>query len=190
MRRRPAYQQTLCVYSTRTCDRRWCVVATSYAPAPLPGPGPRPLSLCPQTPDAHGPTGRQPPVPHRHSYLRPQVVCRHRLERAPSWQHIESYPNQHILYMFSARTCDRRWCAAATSNAPPPGTTPPSSMVFFTARRPSRSASLICVHAGACKHGWVSRRVGNQEGCCAAIRMWCWMGELMNARNATRLIQR
>mmetsp|Transcript_18122 Transcript_18122/g.56230 ORF Transcript_18122/g.56230 Transcript_18122/m.56230 type:complete len:217 (+) Transcript_18122:276-926(+) len=37
-----------------------------------------------------------------------------------------------------------RCCAAATSKAPAPGTTAPSSITFFTARRPSRTASFIC----------------------------------------------
>mmetsp|Transcript_351 Transcript_351/g.873 ORF Transcript_351/g.873 Transcript_351/m.873 type:complete len:309 (-) Transcript_351:889-1815(-) len=38
----------------------------------------------------------------------------------------------------------RKWCAAATSNAPAPGNTQLSSRVFFTARKPSLTASLIC----------------------------------------------
>mmetsp|Transcript_50578 Transcript_50578/g.161824 ORF Transcript_50578/g.161824 Transcript_50578/m.161824 type:complete len:242 (+) Transcript_50578:193-918(+) len=41
-------------------------------------------------------------------------------------------------------TFSRRCRAAATSKAPAPGTTAPSSIVFFTARSPSRTASLIC----------------------------------------------
>ena len=50
----------------------------------------------------------------------------------------------------------RRWCAAATSKAPAPGTTAESSSVFFTARSPSRIASLICASvwsAGPCRVG-------------------------------------
>ncbi len=48
----------------------------------------------------------------------------------------------------------RRWWAAAISKAPAPGTTAPSSTVFFTARSPSRMASLICASvwsAGPCR---------------------------------------
>ena len=52
-------------------------------------------------------------------------------------------PNLALPWMLLIKSEEVSAALAATSNAPAPGTTLPSSMAFFTALKPSRTASLI-----------------------------------------------